>query len=204
MPRFWLEWIVFAILVPAQLICPTRCDRKLQKIWRWTNERQPFKYQGQGQHSIKVGDIDGDGFDEILDGSIAIDNDGRTIWSTGLGHGDRFYLSDIDPDRPGLEVWYTIEDPHPQNGVSLWDAKTRHAHLRPEPAEQRQSDRRRPRRRPRRDRSAGDPHAGSAVPARRDAPLDGVSARAADELLPRRHDPQNTPCEAVTALVGDR
>jgi rhamnogalacturonan endolyase len=94
----------------------------LQKIWRWTNERQPFKYQGQGQHSIKVGDIDGDGLDEILNGSIAIDNDGRTMWGTGLGHGDRFYLSDIDPDRPGLEVWYTIEDPHPQNGVSLWDA----------------------------------------------------------------------------------
>jgi rhamnogalacturonan endolyase len=45
------------------------------------------------------------------------------VWGTGLGHGDRFYLSDIDPDHPGLEVWYTIEDPHPQNGVSLWDAK---------------------------------------------------------------------------------
>jgi rhamnogalacturonan endolyase len=45
------------------------------------------------------------------------------MWGTGMGHGDRFYLSDIDPDRPGLEVWYTIEDPHPQNGVSLWDAR---------------------------------------------------------------------------------
>ena len=99
-------------------------NRKLEKIWRWTNERAPFKYHGQGQHSIKVGDIDGDGADEILNGSIAIDNDGRTMWGTGLGHGDRFYLSDIDPDRPGLEVWYTIEDPHPQNGVSLWDART--------------------------------------------------------------------------------
>ena len=97
---------------------------RLQKVWRWTNERAPFKYHGQGQHSIKVGDIDGDGADEILNGSIAIDSDGRTMWSTGLGHGDRFYLSDINPDRPGLEIWYTIEDPHPQNGVSLWDART--------------------------------------------------------------------------------
>jgi hypothetical protein len=97
-------------------------NRKLEKIWRWTNERAPFMYQGQGQHSVKVADIDGDGADEILNGSIAIDNDGRTMWGTGLGHGDRFYVSDIDPDRPGLEVWYTIEDPHPVNGVSLWDA----------------------------------------------------------------------------------
>ena len=95
---------------------------KLQKVWRWTNERAPFNYQGQGQHSVKVGNIDADPGDEILNGSIAIDHDGRTMWSTGLGHGDRFFLSDIDPDRPGLEVWYTIEDPHPQNGVSLWDA----------------------------------------------------------------------------------
>ena len=98
--------------------------RKLEKIWRWTNERAPFKYHGQGQHSIKTGDIDGDGFDEILNGSIAIDHDGRTMWSTGMGHGDRFYLTDIDPARPGLEIWYTIEDPHPQNGVSLWDARS--------------------------------------------------------------------------------
>ncbi|MEO5821411.1 MAG: silent information regulator protein Sir2 [Vicinamibacteraceae bacterium] len=99
-------------------------DKKLRKLWRWTNERAPFKYQGQGQHSIKTGDIDGDGKDEILNGSIAIDHDGRTLWSTGMGHGDRFYLSDIDPRRPGLEIWYTLEDPHPQNGVSLWDAKS--------------------------------------------------------------------------------
>jgi rhamnogalacturonan endolyase len=97
--------------------------RKLEKLWRWTNERAPFKYQGQGQHSIKTGDIDGDGRDEILNGAIAIDHDGRTMWSLGLGHGDRFYLSDIDPDRPGLEIWYTFEDPHPQHGVSLWDAE---------------------------------------------------------------------------------
>jgi len=99
-------------------------DRKLRKVWRWTNERAPFMYQGQGQHSIKTGDIDGDGCDEILAGSIAIDHDGRTLWGTGYGHGDRFYLGDIDPMRPGLEVWYIFEEPHPHNGASLWDART--------------------------------------------------------------------------------
>ena len=99
-------------------------DAQLAKAWSWTNERAGWKYQGQGQHSIHVADIDGDGRDEILNGSLAIDNDGRTMWSTGLGHGDRFYVTDIDPERPGLEVWYSYEDPHPQNGVSLWDART--------------------------------------------------------------------------------
>ncbi len=98
--------------------------RKLGKVWRWTNERAPFMYQGQGQHSVKTGDIDGDGMDEILNGSIAIDNDGRTLWGTGLGHGDRAYMGDLDPGRPGLEIWYTIEEPHPRNGACLVDAAT--------------------------------------------------------------------------------
>jgi len=99
-------------------------DRQLNKAWSWSNLTSGWKYQGQAQHSIQVADIDGDGFDEILNGSIAIDHDGRIMWSTGLGHGDRFYVADVNPDRPGLEVWYSYEDPHPQNGVSLWDART--------------------------------------------------------------------------------
>jgi rhamnogalacturonan endolyase len=99
-------------------------NRKLRKVWRWTNERAPFMYQGQGQHTVKTGDIDGDGKDEIINGSIAIDNDGKTLWGTGLGHGDRSYMGDIDPDRPGLEIWYTIEEPHPRNGACLVDART--------------------------------------------------------------------------------
>jgi len=99
-------------------------ERKLRKVWRWTNERAPFMYQGQGQHTLKTGDIDGDGMDEIINGSLAIDNDGKTMWGTGLGHGDRSYMGDIDPNRPGLEIWYTIEEPHPRNGACLVDART--------------------------------------------------------------------------------
>jgi rhamnogalacturonan endolyase len=99
-------------------------NRKLRKVWRWTNERAPFMYQGQGQHTIKTGDIDGDGMDEIINGSLAIDHDGKTLWGTGLGHGDRSYMGDIDPDRPGWEIWYTIEEPHPRNGACLVDART--------------------------------------------------------------------------------
>jgi rhamnogalacturonan endolyase len=97
---------------------------ELVKAWSWTNQTAGWKYQGQGQHNIHVADIDADGYDEVLYGSIAIDHDGRILWSTGLGHGDRFYISDIDPERPGLEMWASYEDPHPQNGVSLWDART--------------------------------------------------------------------------------
>lgn len=99
-------------------------NKKLRKVWRWTNERAPFLYQGQGQHTVKTGDIDGDGFDEIINGSLAIDQDGRTMWCTGLGHGDRSYMGDIVPSHPGWEIWYIIEEPHPRHGACLVDART--------------------------------------------------------------------------------
>jgi hypothetical protein len=80
-------------------------DRRLERVWRWTNERAPFMYQGQGQHSIKVGDIDGDGFDEILNGSIAIDNDGRTCGArasgTAIGSTSRTSIRIIRGSRSG-------------------------------------------------------------------------------------------------------
>ena len=60
----------------------------------------------QGAHSLAVGDVDGDGCDEITYGSAAINHDGTLLYSTGLGHGDAQHLADLDPDRPGLEYYY--------------------------------------------------------------------------------------------------
>ncbi len=77
---------------------------------------------GQGCHSLAVGDVDGDGYDEIIYGSAAIDNDGQLLHSTGLGHGDALHLSDLMPDRPGLEVMMVHEEsPY---GWSVRDAMT--------------------------------------------------------------------------------
>ena len=77
---------------------------------------------GQGAHGLAVGDVDGDGCDEITYGSAAINNDGTLLYSTGLGHGDAFHLSDLDPDRPGLEYYMVLEtSPY---GSNLRDAKT--------------------------------------------------------------------------------
>ena len=77
---------------------------------------------GQGAHSVAVGDVDGDGCDEIMYGSAAINNDGSLLYSTGLGHGDAMHLSDIVPDRPGLEYFMVLEErPY---GRHLRDART--------------------------------------------------------------------------------
>lgn len=97
---------------------------QLHRAWSWTNQQAGWRYQGQGQHNIHVVDIDNDGKDEILYGSIAVDNDGRIMWSTGNGHDDRIYLTEVDPDHSGLEVWYSYEDPQPQKGIGLWDTRT--------------------------------------------------------------------------------
>ena len=76
----------------------------------------------QGAHSLAVGDVDGDGCDEITYGSAAINHDGSLLYSTGLGHGDALHLSDLDPDRPGLEV-FMVHEERPY-GSDYRDART--------------------------------------------------------------------------------
>ena len=77
---------------------------------------------GNGNHNLSVGDYDGDGFDEITLGASAIDNDGKLLYATGYGHGDAIHVGDIDPARPGMEV-FTVHEESPY-GWDLHDAAT--------------------------------------------------------------------------------
>jgi rhamnogalacturonan endolyase len=81
---------------------------------------------GQGAHSLSIGDADADGKDEIIYGSAAINDDGKLMYSTGLGHGDALHLGDLDPSRAGLEVFMVHETPsaYGTRGVEMHDAKT--------------------------------------------------------------------------------
>jgi rhamnogalacturonan endolyase len=72
---------------------------------------------GQGNHNLSVGDVDNDGKDEIIYGSCAFDDDGTIMYRTGLGHGDAMHFSDLDPDRPGLEVF----EVHEETGSGKWN-----------------------------------------------------------------------------------
>ncbi len=94
-------------------------NRRLIKRWSWSNEKLPKEWWGQGYHNVRIGDVDGDGKDEILHGCMLIDDDGREVYTTGLGHGDRFHLADIDPERPGLEVFACHESPHASRGMGV-------------------------------------------------------------------------------------
>ena len=81
-----------------------------------------FTAYGQGNHNLSVADVDGDGMDEIIYGSAAIDHDGNLLWSTGLSHGDAIHVADLMPDRPGLEVFQIHEDP--PYGMHICDGAT--------------------------------------------------------------------------------
>ena len=99
-------------------------DRNLKRIWEWASLGEYEEYKGQGQHAIMTGDIDLDGKDELVIGTAALDDDGVPMWRTGLGHNDAGYIADIDPERPGYEIFYGIESRSPENGVCLVEAKT--------------------------------------------------------------------------------
>ena len=77
---------------------------------------------GQGVHGISIGDVNGDGYDDICIGAATIGHDGRLLCATGFGHGDAMHLTDLCPDRPGLEVMM----PHEQSpfGWDVHDATT--------------------------------------------------------------------------------
>ncbi|WP_255952774.1 rhamnogalacturonan lyase [Streptomyces odontomachi] len=79
-------------------------------------------YDGQGNHNLSVADVDGDGKDEIVYGAMAVDNDGRGLWTTKNGHGDAMHVGDLDPSRSGLEEFKVDED---SSKPSSWMADAR-------------------------------------------------------------------------------
>ena len=79
-------------------------------------------YAGQGNHNLRVGDVDGDGCDEIIYGSCAIDHNGEGLYTTGMGHGDAMHLTCFSPEMTGLQVWDCHENK--KDGSSFRDAAT--------------------------------------------------------------------------------
>ena len=58
--------------------------------------------------------------------SAHIDDNGAGLFSTGWGHGDALHMSDMDPDRPGMEVFEPHESPtsYGPNAADFRDART--------------------------------------------------------------------------------
>lgn len=127
---------------PSVVMCRGYYGRSVLAAWDWRDGRltsrwvfdsaEPGmeKYSGQGNHSVAVADVDADGKDEIVYGAMCVDDDGTGLYSTGLRHGDALHVGDLDPERPGLEVWGIHENERPIPGyedgfgAALFDAGT--------------------------------------------------------------------------------
>ncbi len=99
-------------------------DGKLENLWKYTSAPFGRTFHGQGAHTTRASDIDGDGRDEIILGSAVLDDDGSPLWSTGLGHPDYVYVSDLNYDNPGLEIATILETANQKGGLTMVDAKT--------------------------------------------------------------------------------
>jgi rhamnogalacturonan endolyase len=99
---------------------------KLTSRWVFDSKDSENPYSGQGYHTVSVADVDGDGKDEIVYGSMVVDDDGKGLFTTGYRHGDALHVSDLDPTHPGLEVFgiHEIEDNTKGPGATIYAAQT--------------------------------------------------------------------------------
>lgn len=78
---------------------------QITKRWEWKSDGLSGAWFGQGYHNYGIADVDMDGRDEIVFGSMVIDDNGKGLSTTGLGHGDAQHTRDFDPYRFGLEFF---------------------------------------------------------------------------------------------------
>lgn len=97
-------------------------NKKLVLRWSFSSGNSG-PYFGQGNHNFTIADLDGDGRDEIMWGSMAVNDDGTGLYSTNLGHGDAMHVGDLDPYRKGQEAWRCLEN-SPDWGTVYHDAGT--------------------------------------------------------------------------------
>lgn len=99
-------------------------NKQLTKRWKFDTDDPGNKpFAGQGNHNLTVTDVDGDGKDEIVYGQMTVDDNGKGLYTTGIGHADPLHVSDLDPEHPGLEV-FSIQERFGDEGANFRDAKT--------------------------------------------------------------------------------
>ena len=91
--------------------------------WSWACNNSSSPWYGNGYHNYIIADVDEDGRDEIVYGSMVIDDNGKGLSTTGFEHGDAQHVSDFDPWRKGLEFFGCLED-GPYYGFNYRNATT--------------------------------------------------------------------------------
>ena len=97
--------------------------KQLKQRWTFDSQLPGMKaWGGQGNHNLRVADVDGDGRDEIVYGSMCVDDNGQGLWNTRMGHGDAIHLMGFFPDSDQLQVWNVHENR--RDGSTLVQAAT--------------------------------------------------------------------------------
>lgn len=119
---------------PSVVMCRGYYTRSVLVAYDWDGEKLIEKwifdsntlgnedYAGQGNHNLRVADIDGDGCDEIIYGSCTINNDGTGLYSTQMGHGDAIHLTQFSASDERLQIWDCHENK--KDGSTFRDAAT--------------------------------------------------------------------------------
>ena len=95
------NWQVWALDLKGNELVPR---------WKFDTADHASKWKGMCSHCFRVADLDGDGKDEILYGSAAIDDDGSELWCNGNGHGDILHVGKFIKDRSGLQIVASFEE----------------------------------------------------------------------------------------------
>lgn len=85
--------------------------------WNFNTADHSNVWLAMGSHSMRVADLDGDGKDEILYGSAAIDDNGEELWCSGNGHGDILHVGKFIQNREGLQIMASFEESNTYNGT---------------------------------------------------------------------------------------
>jgi len=96
---------------------------QLTQRWVFDSNNSGTQYRGQGNHNLSIADVDADGRQEIIFGSMTIDDNGSPMYVSGLGHGDALHVGDFVPSRSGLEI-FDIHESSTLPGADLRDART--------------------------------------------------------------------------------
>ena len=119
---------------PSLVMCRGYYTRTVLAAWDWdghtltqrwvfdTDDERWHDYAGQGNHNLRVADVDADGCDEITYGAMVVDHDGTGLYNTHMGHGDALHLMPFYPDSPTLQVWDVHENR--RDGSTFRDART--------------------------------------------------------------------------------
>ena len=95
-------------------------DAGLARLWRYESFAET---NGSGSHHVDVADVDGDGRDEVFNGTMLLNPDGRLRWALYRAHPDIVAVNRILPGAKTRQVYYVVES-NVHAGVYLVDAST--------------------------------------------------------------------------------